>query len=72
VIGVCRVCGCTDEAGCVIDADGELVEIVDERTTLPQGATICRWVAPDLCSACAVLPQSILWGPDGRPLGAVR
>lgn len=33
----CRVCGCTDEFGCV-----------DEL-----GLSACRWVAEDLCSACA-------------------
>ena len=34
----CRVCGCTDDDGCI-----------DELTGVP-----CHWVAPDLCSSCAV------------------
>lgn len=37
-VRACRMCGCTEQRACV-------------RTT-PDGTWRCRWVAPDLCSAC--------------------
>lgn len=47
--GVCRVCGCTDERPCVIDPDpDDLVDAVD----FWEGATMCSWIKPDLCSRC--------------------
>lgn len=41
--GTCRVCGCTD-----LDCRGCI-----ERTGIP-----CRWIEPDLCSACAPQPSA--------------
>jgi len=41
----CRVCGCTDEWGCLVD-------VVDERTGRTELGP-CEWVEADLCSACA-------------------
>ena len=40
--GSCRVCGCTDD-----DCRGCI-----ERTGRP-----CHWVEPNLCSACATVPN---------------
>lgn len=37
-LAVCRVCGCTDD---------------DCRQCIEKTGEPCRWVAPDLCSACA-------------------
>ena len=37
----CRMCGCTQDKACV-----------DSQTK-----AACRWVAPDLCSACAADPE---------------
>ena len=37
--GACRICGCTENDACLVEIDGEVVA--------------CRWVEPDLCSACA-------------------
>lgn len=39
---ICRVCGCTNEHGCIVEG-GEGEDII----------TSCHWVEPDLCSACA-------------------
>lgn len=50
-VGVCRVCGCTDERPCVVEPDpDDLVAGVD--LLFEAGPTFCSWVAPDLCSAC--------------------
>jgi len=43
--GVCRVCGCTDQHGCMVWLSGV--------------GTPCCWVEPDLCSKCATIEQ--LW-----------
>jgi hypothetical protein len=69
IAGVCRVCGCTQKEGCIIDAGGQVVEI-DEADTLPPGSTICSWVEPDLCSACveSPAPPPLLVDLHGRPL----
>jgi hypothetical protein len=37
-VGVCRVCGCTDD---------------DCRQCIEKTGVPCHWVEPDLCSACA-------------------
>lgn len=68
IAGVCRVCGCTQEAGCII-LDGDVIE-VDQADTLPPGSTICSWVEPDLCSACveSPAPPPLLTDEYGRPL----
>lgn len=68
IAGVCRVCGCTQENGCIV-VDGQVVE-VDEADTLPPGSTICSWVEPDLCSACVAspAPPPLLTDQYGRPL----
>ncbi len=39
-LGVCRVCGCTEDDPCTFEGlSGQIVA--------------CCWAAPDLCSACA-------------------
>lgn len=74
IAGVCRICGCTDEAGCVVDEHGDLVDVtgpdgVIGDGTLPDGYTVCSWVEPDLCSACVVgrVPALLVDG-QGKPL----
>lgn len=37
-VRTCRQCGCTEKRACIQEANGEQWR--------------CRWVAPDLCSAC--------------------
>ncbi len=66
--GVCRVCGCTDNAACVIDQAGRIIDVA-EGQTLPDGATVCSWVRPNLCSGCVpLLPRPQLFDAHGRPL----
>lgn len=67
--GVCRVCGCTQNAACVLDQAGRIVDVADGQT-LPDGATVCSWIEPDLCSGCvdAPAPPPLLFGADGKPL----
>ncbi len=65
--GVCRVCGCTQEAGCVVDPAGNVVAVVGD--TLPIGCSVCTWVEPDLCSACVEgPPPPLLYDAHGHPL----
>lgn len=45
----CRACGCTDDRACVVEVKGIL-----------RG---CRWVAPDLCSACLGVEKLVARGP---------
>lgn len=64
----CRNCGCTDDAACIVDVAGELVDVAD-GATLPLGCSVCYWVEPDLCSACVSNPPPpLLYGADGQPL----
>lgn len=67
--GVCRACGCTDLAACVLDELGRLVDVYDGGT-LPPGWTVCSWIEPDLCSNCveAPAPPPLLYDAQGRPL----
>jgi hypothetical protein len=65
---ICRVCGCTEDAACIVDAAGELVD-VDGLDTLPEGCSPCTWVEADLCSACVEgHPAPLLYDAAGRPL----
>lgn len=51
IVGVCRLCGCTDSTACVLEA------------TQKNGATVvqpCWWVEDDLCSGCESLEQEEL------------
>lgn len=65
----CRVCGCRDDAACIVGPGGDLVD-VDDENTLPTGCSPCYWVEADLCSACVQPPPPppLLYGADGRPL----
>jgi hypothetical protein len=67
--GVCRRCGCTEDAGCVVDGHGNVIDVAD-GDTLPDGASVCSWVERDLCSACveAPPPAPLLFDAAGRPL----
>lgn len=64
----CRVCGCTDDNACVIDAPLELVGVDGRHVALDVrevasmfdldpamlfAPVTCFWVEWDLCSACA-------------------
>lgn len=40
---ICRICGCTDEHGCIVEG-GEGEDII----------STCYWAEPNLCSACAL------------------
>ncbi|MHB8084370.1 MAG: hypothetical protein ACYDHZ_00895 [Dehalococcoidia bacterium] len=42
--GVCKVCGCTDEHGCIVAGDPAKLETV----------VTCHWILDNLCSACCV------------------
>jgi hypothetical protein len=70
VAGVCRVCKCTDSRPCVLDADGNIVDVADDpNQTVPMGLTTCAWVEPDLCSGCvADRTPALLYDADGKPL----
>ncbi len=64
----CRSCGCTSDAGCIVDEGNNVID-VDTGTTLPLGLSICYWVEPDLCSACVQNPPPpLLYGADGQPM----
>lgn len=70
IAGVCRVCGCTDDHACLLDArTGELVD-VDAGDTLNGLVVPCSWVEPNLCSGCveAPAPAPLLFDADGQPL----
>jgi hypothetical protein len=69
IAGVCRMCGCTHDQGCVVDPDGNVVEL-DAGETLPPGYSICTWIEPDLCSACVQppAPAPLLYDAYGNPL----
>jgi hypothetical protein len=41
----CKVCGCNDERGCIIEGDTDKGEDI---------VTVCHWVMDGLCSACFV------------------
>lgn len=75
IAGVCRVCGCTDEAGCIVDQAGEVVDVLGPggtigEETLPDGYTVCHWIEPDLCSACVKdKAPALLFDADGNPIG---
>jgi hypothetical protein len=70
IAGVCRVCGCTDSNACVFDPSGNLVDVADGTSTLPDGSWVCSWIEPDLCSGCvrAPAPPPLLVDLHGRPL----
>lgn len=69
MIGVCRVCGCTDTSPCVESA----AQINGSIITEP-----CWWVEPDLCSSCdrdrplevgdESAPPPLLYDAYGRPI----
>jgi len=66
----CRVCGCTDLDGCILDQAGNVVELDDPFETLPDGYTVCSWIEPDLCSGCVKdKAPPLLFDGDGNPIG---
>ncbi len=54
-LGVCRVCGCTEDDPCIEDVFGAVP------------GRCCSWAAPDLCSAC-VEPAPLLYDAYGGVL----
>lgn len=49
---VCRVCGCTNDNGCLVDAEGGVPDVV-AIFQLDSDEAVCWWVESDLCSGCA-------------------
>ena len=70
IAGVCRVCGCTEFLPCILDAQRKLIDVVEADTfTLPDGATVCSWIEPDLCSGCVeASAPPLLYDAQGNPL----
>ncbi len=62
-VRTCRVCGCTDEKGCLVEGDTSKNEDI---------MSVCSWVEENLCSACddkaKEAPVVVVAAPKVRPL----
>jgi hypothetical protein len=68
----CARCGCTNEAPCILDEDGQLVDVQDGTIAYDidaAGLHPCYWVEDKLCSGCVVNPPPpLLYDAGGQPL----
>jgi hypothetical protein len=66
----CRSCGCSDLAPCVFNpSTGQLVDVLEDGETSPDGFTVCSWIEIDLCSACVQGHAApLLFDAHGNPL----
>jgi hypothetical protein len=72
--GVCRVCGCSNNAPCFTGLVGvtystrQIEQLADEQLEAME-LVPCSWVEPDLCSCCVVNPPPpLLFDAAGVPL----
>jgi hypothetical protein len=73
-MNTCKVCGCTDNQPCFMNADGKRLQTT-ELEAMPDeqlerlDLVPCYWIQPDLCSGCVVEPPApMLFDAFDRPL----